>query len=75
MMKSKLITQLSDEQLKKVVGGVGIGATPGTSAGFNGWGAGGSPSAGHGLFSAGFMPDDFVAGRSGNKIIVPGRPD
>jgi len=71
MKKEQLFTELSDEQAEKVVGGVGVGATPG--AGINGWGAGG-PAAGHGLINAGFSApgDQMSPGVSGLDVTVPG---
>ena len=72
MKKDQLWTELSDEQCQKVVGGVGRGETPGTSAGFNGWGAAPNPSAGHGLFSAGFVPG--FNPNSAVSVVVPVRP-
>jgi hypothetical protein len=74
VMKNKqLWMDLSNEECRKVVGGVGIGDTPGTAAGFNGWGAPPNPSAGHGLLGAGFEAgDSMIAGESGNTIQIPG---
>ena len=71
MKKEQLFTDLSDEQAEKVVGGVGIGATPGSSAGFNGWGAPGSPAGGHALLSAGFTTGTSLTAGP-NNIILPG---
>lgn len=39
-MRGVLLTDLNDEQCEKVVGGAGRGATGGSSAGANAWGAG-----------------------------------
>ena len=73
MKKQQLWIDLSDEQAEKVVGGVGIGATPGSSAGVNGWFGG--PSAGtNGLFNAGFTPGDSNP-NSAVPVIVPGPRD
>ena len=75
MKEEQLLIDWSDEQCEKVVGGVGIGATPGTSAGVQGWfgdGEGPPDPSDHGLFGAGFMPAHIDAGKSGNRIIVPG---
>jgi hypothetical protein len=71
MKQEQLLTDLTDEQCEKVVGGVGIGPNPGGSAGFNGWGAGGSVTEGHALFHAGKAPGSMMAGKSGNNIIIP----
>ena len=74
MRKEKLLTELTDEQCEKVVGGVGIGATPGSSAGFAGWFGNGAPPPGpedNGLFGAGKVPGSMTAGKSGNNIIIP----
>ena len=69
MKKQKLFTALTDEQSEKVVGGVGRGPAPG--AGVNGWGADETPSAGHGLFGAGFL--GFVPNpNSAVEVFVPG---
>jgi len=67
MKKKQLLTDLTDEQCEKVVGGVGIGASPGESAGVAGW-FGNGP---HGLFGAGKTPGSMTAGKSGNNIIIP----
>ena len=72
MKKDQLWTDLSDEQCQKVVGGAGRGDTPQSSAGFNGWGADGTPSAGHGLFSAGFKPG--LNPNANGNVWVPNRP-
>ena len=66
----KLAAELTDEQLKKVVGGVGAGPTPG--AGINGWGAPGTPSAGGGLINAGFSPPGAANPNSAVQVTVPG---
>ena len=71
MTNEKLFVDLNDDQAEKVVGGVGQGTTPGSSAGFNGWGAEGSPSEGGGLFHAGFTPGDFNP-HSAVNVVVPG---
>ena len=74
MKKEQLLTDLNDEQCEKVVGGVGIGATPGSSAGVAGWfGNGGPPEddSDNGLFGAGKWPGSMTAGKSGNNIIIP----
>ena len=73
-----LWNELSDEQSEKLVGGVGIGPTPGESAGVQGWfGTGDGPQGpeDNGLTKAGFTgagTDIFDAGASGNTIIAPG---
>ena len=55
MKKKQLLTELTDEQCEKVVGGVGVGPKPG--AGINGWFGGSPPGNDTGLAgSAGFMP-------------------
>ena len=72
-MKYEAWEELSDQQCEMVVGGVGSGPFPG--AGKNGWGIPGTPSGGHGLFSAGFVPGPLEAGNSGQTITVPGRPE
>ncbi len=69
MKKGQLFTELNDQQAEKVVGGVGIGADPGDSAGVNGWGA--PPGSGHGLFNAGFKAGHSITAGP-NNIIVPG---
>ena len=74
MKNKQLWSDLSNDECRNVVGGVGIGDTPGESAGVNGWGAPPNPSAGHGLFSAGFIPGHMTAGESGNTIIIAVRP-
>jgi len=74
MKKKQLWIDLSDKQAEKVVGGVGIGASPGSSAGFAGWfGNGGPPmdDSDNGLFRAGKTPGNLGAGNSGNNIIIP----
>ena len=74
MKKKQLWIDLSDEQAEKVVGGVGIGADPGSSAGVQGWfgdGEGPPDPSDHGLFGAGKMPGSMTAGKSGNNIIIP----
>ena len=74
MKKKELFTDLSDKQTEKVVGGVGrVGAGSGhkAGAGVNGWGAPGTPSAGHGLISAGFSPGATNPNSNG-KVVVPG---
>ena len=72
-MKHEAWEELSDQQCEMVVGGVGAGPFPG--AGINGWGCGSCPSAGHGLFSAGFVPGSLEAGNSGQTITHPTRPE
>ncbi len=67
MKEEQLLMDLSDEQCEKVVGGVGIGANPGESAGVAGW-FGNGPN---GLFGAGKVPGSMTAGKSGNNIIIP----
>ena len=67
MKKQQLWIDLSDEQSEKLVGGVGIGASPGSSAGVQGWFGDG----GHGLFGAGKTPGNLLAGNSDNNIIIP----
>ena len=80
MRKEQLLTDLTDEQCEKVVGGVGIGATPETSAGVNGW-FGGPNRSGieRGLNHAGFTPqgaDNILMSGSDNMgTIVPGDKD
>ena len=74
---TSLWNDLTDEQSEKLVGGVGIGATPGMSAGVQGWfgnGEGPPDPSDHGLFGAGFVPGGMTAGGSGNNIIVPTKP-
>ncbi len=72
-MKNELFTDLNDDQAEKVVGGVGRGASPGASAGVNGWFGG--PSAGtNGLFRAGFTPGDENP-NSAVPVIAPGPKD
>ena len=74
-MKNELFTDLNDDQAEKVIGGVGIGDSPGDSAGVQGWfgdGEGPPDPSDHGLFGAGFVPAHIDAGKSGNRIIVPG---
>jgi len=70
--KSSLWNDLTDEQSEKLVGGVGAGTNPG--AGAFGWGAGGQPSDGHGLISAGFTAPgaNQPTGDSGVNVTVPG---
>ena len=56
MKKKQLLTDLTDEQCEKVVGGVGrvlAGGSP-AGAGVAGWFGG--PTGTHGLASAGFTP-------------------
>ena len=67
---ARLITELTDEQSEKVVGGVGSGPVPG--AGIAGWGAPGTPSAGHGLLSAGFSAPGASNPQSAVTVTVPG---
>ena len=67
MKNEQLLIDLSDEQCEKVVGGVGIGADPGSSAGVQGWFGDGD----HGLFGADKSPGNLLAGKSGNNIIIP----
>jgi len=75
MKKKQLLTDLTDEQCEKVVGGVGRGSTPGSSAGFFGWGTSPNQSAGtNGLFRAGFTPGDANP-NSAVPVIVPGPKD
>ena len=71
-MKHGSWEELSDQQCEMVVGGVGVGPTPGK--GINGWGAAGTPSAGHGLINAGFSPpgQQMSPGQSGLNVTVPG---
>ena len=74
MKEEQLLIDLSDEQCEKVVGGVGIGDTPGSSAGVQGWfgdGEGPPDPSDHGLFGAGKVPGSMTAGKSGNNIIIP----
>ena len=66
----KLAAELTDEQLKKVVGGVGSGTPPG--AGINGWGAPGTPSAGGGLLNAGFTAPGAINLNAAVTVTVPG---
>ena len=69
----QLLTDLSNEQCEKVVGGAGIGAEPNLSAGFAGWFGGfrNHADGDQGLLKAGKAPGDLTAGASGNNIIVP----
>jgi len=78
MKKEQLLTDLSDEQCEKVVGGVGIGnlSGAGSSAGVQGWfgnGAGPPDPTDNGLFGAGFMPG-YMTTPSGNVIWIPTKP-
>jgi hypothetical protein len=75
MKNEQLLIDLSDEQCEKVVGGVGKGASPGSSAGFFGWGTSPNQSDGpNGLFRAGFTPGDFNP-NSTPSVVVPGPKD
>ncbi len=81
MKKKELFKDLSDEQAEKVVGGVGrvLDGGPGTGAGagVNGWGAGGTPSEGHGLLSAGFSGPPGAnpnVAAAGVVVKIPGSP-
>ena len=67
-MREVLLTDLSDEQCEKVVGGVGAGGFPG--AGAAGWNGDGS----HGLFGAGqgFFPTQVATGKSNKEVYNPG---
>ena len=71
MKKKPLLTELTDEQCEKVVGGVGRGDS-GPGAGVNGWGDG--PTGSTGLFSAGFTPIDLNP-NSSVRVVVPGPKD
>ena len=64
------VTELTDDQSEKVVGGVGSGPVPG--AGIAGWGAPGTPSAGHGLLSAGFSAPGEQMTVGAVTVTVPG---
>jgi hypothetical protein len=72
MKKEQLFTDLNDEQAEKVVGGVGRvggGLGGGAGAGTNGWGAGGTPSAGHGLIGSGnFAPPPPASSDAGPNV-------
>ena len=76
MKNGQLLMDLTDEQCEKVVGGVGriVVGGPMPGAGLNGWGAPGTPSAGHGLINAGFSPPGvpMMAGSSGIHVGTPG---
>ena len=57
-MKNELFTDLNDDLAEKVIGGLGRGSSPPSSAGFFGWGNPNPNQSGHdtGLFRAGFEP-------------------
>ena len=71
MKKQVVIAELTKDQLKWVVGGVGAGAIPG--AGISGWGLRSGPSFGNGLVSAGFSPPGALNPNSAVQVTVPGQ--
>jgi hypothetical protein len=78
MKKKQLLTDLTDEQCEKVVGGVGIldpDRFAGAGAGTQGWFGNGSPppdGSNNGLDGAGFTPGNTISAGP-NTIMVPGR--
>ena len=76
MKKKQLLTDLTDEQCEKVVGGVGVGVGGG-STGFFGWGTNPKSAARPtGLINAGFTPPgvQFEPGESGLTVSIPAVP-
>jgi hypothetical protein len=71
MKKKQLLTDLTDEQCEKVVGGVGAGTTGGNSAGVRGWQVGGPGLGLNNNPTEKFSPTPIEHGANDTSVVHP----